>query len=92
MRNEPPTPPLAVELSHPVMLACRRQPELARAVNSVLLRAARRLRTLAGTEQRVRVAGRVEGILLDLRLLPPDGCRVEAVEQAPTDSVADLTV
>jgi hypothetical protein len=74
------------------MIACRRQPELARAVNSVLLRAARRLRALGDAERRVRVAGRMEGIVLDLRLLPPDGCRVETVEQAPTDGVADLTV
>jgi hypothetical protein len=92
MRNEPPAPPLAVELSRPVMLACRRQPELARAVNTVLLRAARRLRALGDAERRVRVAGRVEGIVLDLYLSPPDGCRVETVEQAPTDSVADLMV
>lgn len=74
------------------MLACRRQPELARAVNSVLLRAARRLRTMGEVEQRVRVAGKVEGIVLDLRLTPPDGCRVEAVEQVPTDGDTDLTV
>jgi hypothetical protein len=92
MGSDPPAPPLAVELSRPVMLACRRQPELARAVNSVLLRAARRLRALGDTERYVRVAGRVEGIVLDLRLLPPDGCRVEAVEHAPANGDTELIV
>ncbi|MGE3597073.1 MAG: hypothetical protein AB7N70_16125 [Dehalococcoidia bacterium] len=92
MKSEPPPPPLAVELSRPVLLACRHQPDLTRSINSILLRAARRLRARGEVEQRVRVAGRIEGIVLDLRLLPPDRCRVEAVEHDPIDTAPDLTV
>jgi hypothetical protein len=92
MGSEPPAPPLNVELSRPVMLACRRQPDLARSINSVLLRAARRLRALAEVNEGVRVAGKSEGIVLDLRLLPPDGCRVEAVEQDSPEGTPDLIV
>lgn len=92
MNHERPAPPLAVELSRPVQRACRREPELARAINQVLLRAARRLRLIIDETPQIRVAGRAEGIVLELRLTPPDGCRVEAVHQGEPESSPDLTV
>jgi hypothetical protein len=92
LADQPPPPPLAVELSRSVLRDCRRDPELTRAINAVLLRAARRLRSLMEDGRSVRVAGRVEGIVLEVRLLPPDGCRVEAVQEQAAADRPDLTV
>lgn len=74
------------------MHACRRDPDLARAINAILLRASRRLRARIETDRRLRVAGKVEGIILDLALSPPDVCRVDVVEREPTETAPDLTV
>ncbi len=74
------------------MHACRRDPDLARAINSILLRASRRLRARIATDPHLRVAGKVEGITLDLALSPPDVCRVEVVEWEPSEAAPDLTV
>lgn len=92
MESERRQPPLDVELSRPVSRACRTDPELARAINAILLRAARRLRTMMEADGSVLVAGSAENIILNLRLSPPDGCRVEALSEQMTDSTPDLTV
>jgi hypothetical protein len=85
-------PPIAIELSGPILAACRRDPALTSAINAILLRAARRLRSLMTDGSRVRLKGRAEGLTLDLLLLPPDSCRVERIVLSPEDGAPDLTV
>jgi hypothetical protein len=92
MVGEQRQPPLRVELSRPVLAACRHDPELARAINGILLRAARRLGRMMEEDRSVRVAGSVEGVTLDLRLFPPDRCLVEALHTQGANGSPDLTV
>ena len=83
MPRFPPPPPLAVELSPEVRLACRQDPQLMASLNSIILRATRRLRTLieAG-EMHACLTGRAERLTLDVALAPPDLCRIERVAVA----------
>jgi hypothetical protein len=88
-----PAPPLAIELSRSVAAAARRDPTLTATLNAVLLRAARALRArIAGGEGHIRLSARREGVVLDLVLAPPDGCRIESVAPLDGDETVDLAV
>ncbi|MGH2588822.1 MAG: hypothetical protein ACRDJE_28190 [Dehalococcoidia bacterium] len=87
-----PAPPLAVELSRDVLTACRRDPALTQPLNTIFLRATRRLRALMETGGSLLVRGRAEGITLQVTLLPPDGCRVERILSPSDDQPAAIVV
>lgn len=78
---EPPPPPFTVELSEQVQDDLARLPELAPALNAVMLRAARPLREHLdmGEEMALDVHGRREALTVRLSLWPPDRVRVEGL-------------
>jgi hypothetical protein len=78
---EPPPPPFNVELSEQAQDDLARRPELAPAVNAVVLRAARPLRAHLemGEELALDVHGRREALTVRVSLFPPDRVRVEGL-------------
>ncbi len=86
-------PPLDVELSRSVLNPRRADPALAAALNAVLLRATRQLRARMDEGARsLTVAGRREGIVLEVVLMPPDRCHVARIARVQASDAADLVV